>query len=111
MRYVTYVLLVLSGLATALGVLYGLPRLGGHGVLAFALSALPGVLALLGLVTRRGFPRWAGAVSLVAFAVVGMKTAGDSEDLQNIMVCVFFGMFPALALLIRPHRPHPDAPG
>jgi hypothetical protein len=48
-------------------------------------------------------------VSLVAFAVVGMKTSGDSTDLNNLMVFAFFGMFPGLALLIYPYRPRRDA--
>jgi hypothetical protein len=104
MKYVAYVLLGFSLLASILGLVYGLPRLGGHGVLTQVLAAVPGLLVGLGLLRRRGVPRWAGAVSLVALAIVGMKTSGDSDDLNNVMLCAFFGLFPALALLIRPYR-------
>ncbi len=52
-----------------------------------------------------GMPRWASAVSMVSFWIVGMKTSGNVSDLNNIMMAVFFASFMALALLIAPDRP------
>jgi hypothetical protein len=105
MRFLKYVILAFSLIALALCLAYGVHSFGGQGWLTLGASALPGVLAALGILVWKGFPRWAGGVCLAAFLLVGMKTSGGNEELQNIMVAGFFGIFPSLALLIKPDRP------
>lgn len=75
MQYLKFVVAALSLLAVALGLSAGLQSLGGQGQFTLAMSAVPLLLVDLALGQRRPFARWMGAVSLLAFLIVGMKTS------------------------------------
>jgi hypothetical protein len=104
MRGVKYGMLGLAGLSVLLCLLYNVFQYGVHGVIILVACLVPTVLAGLSI-KMGGMPRWASAVSMVSFWIVGMKTSGNVSDLNNIMMAAFFASFMALALLISPDRP------
>jgi len=103
MQYLKFIVAALSLLAVALGLSAGLQSLGGQGQFTLAMSALPLLLVGLALGLGRPFARWMGAVSLVAFLIVGMKTS-EAAALDGVMMAAFFGMVVALVVVIRPER-------
>ena len=104
MRVIKYVMMALGLIVVVLTLVYNVFQYGGHGIAVFVLSLVPVTLGGIS-VKLGGMPRWASAVSTVAFFVVAAKTSGDSTDLQNIMVAAFFGSILSLGLLILPDRP------
>jgi hypothetical protein len=103
MQYAKFIVAALSLVCVALGLSVGLQNLGGQGLFTLIASATPLLLVALALASKRRFGRWMGAVSLIAFLIVGMKTS-EAESLENVMVAAFFGMLVALVVLIRPER-------
>ncbi len=104
MRGVKYGMLGLGAISVLLCLLYNVFQYGVHGVIILVFCLVPTALAGLSI-KMGGMPRWASAVSMVSFWIVGMKTSGNVSDLNNIMMAVFFASFMALALLIAPDRP------
>jgi hypothetical protein len=109
MRVVKYIMMALALVAVILCLVYNVMQYGIHGIAVLVLSLIPLVLGGVSI-KMGGMPRWASAVSMVVFLVIGLKTSGDSTDLQNIMVVGFFGLILALALLIIPDKPKEAAP-
>lgn len=105
MRIVKFIMMGLAAVAVVLGLTYDLLSAGGQGIFTLAMAAVPVALGVLSEVTKKGFPRWMGGVSLVSLLLVGMKTSGDDTDLNNVMMAAFFGMVLALVLLIKPEKP------
>lgn len=109
MRIIKYLMMALALTAVVLCLVYNVVLFGVHGVMVLVLSVVP--LALGGMsVKLGGMPRWASAVNLASFLVVGMKTSGESTSLQNIMVAAFFGAVLSLILLIVTDEPRKGEP-
>ena len=103
MQSLKFIIAALSIAGVGLGLSAGLQSLGNQGLFTLILTAVPLLLAGLALGLGRPFGRWMGAVSLIAFMIVGMKTT-DAESLACVMMIAFFGMLAAVVVLIRPER-------
>lgn len=107
MLYVKFALAVFALIGVVLSFVYGLHHVGGHGFLVIGLCALPAVIVSYTVATRRGMPRWGSIVSALGLILVGMKTSGGGDDLENIMMVGAAGALVAIVLAIRPDRPSP----
>ena len=108
MKIVKLVMMALGLLGAVLSFVYKLPSYGPHGLIVIGACLVPVVLGALGTFVLDGLPRWAAAISAVAFVVAAMKTS-KGTDLQNIMMAAAAGVLVALALLVKPDRPRaPD---
>ena len=110
MKIVKYGMMGLGALGVILSFVYKLPSYGTHGIMVVVACLVPLVLGALGTFAFTALPRWASALSALAFLIAAMKTTGGSE-LQNIMMVAVAGLLAAIALLVRPDRPRAGAPG
>lgn len=102
MSFVKYLMIATALLAAVLGLAVDVLETSGAIKLLVVLAA-PIVLGVLSIVEKRGLPRWAGGVSIVAFLLVGMRTTEPSLD--NVMMAAFLGLILSIILTIRPDRP------
>ncbi len=84
MKYVKLVIAAFSGLGIVLGFSAGLQHLGGQGLFTLIMVAVPLILVGAAIALGRPFGRMLGALALVAFLIVGMKTS-DTKPLQNAL--------------------------
>jgi len=104
MKFVKFALMGFGVLGAVLSLVYGVMAAGVHGVIVLVGCLLPVAFGAMSIVTKKGMPRWASAVSLVALLVVAMKTT-EGDDLQNVMMAATAGMICAIILLIKPDAP------
>ncbi len=104
MRYVKFSILGISLLSAVLSLSYGALGFGGQGIFLLVSCLTPALLCAFGTFVKPSMPRWAGALSILAFLIVGMKTSGGSSDLQNVMLLAFVGLILSIVITIRPDR-------
>jgi len=102
-QYVKFALMGFGALAAILGLSASILSFGGHGILVFVCCLVPVGLGAMTLVTKKGMPRWASIVSLVALLVAAMKTS-EGSAFENIMMAAAAGMVCALVLAIKPDK-------
>jgi len=103
MRFVKFFMMAMGVVGVVLSVVYKLPSYGSHGLIVLGACGVPVALGALGTFVFDGLPRWASAISALAFLVAAMKTS-KGEDLQNIMLVAALGVLVAIVLLIKPDR-------
>jgi len=106
MKNAKLVMMGLGVVGVILCFVHNLPSYGTHGLIVLISFLVPVLLGALGTLILDGMPRWASALSAIAFLVAVMKTR-TGDDFRALMVAAAAGCLIALALLVKPDRRTP----
>lgn len=102
MSIVKYLMIATALLGVVLALAVDVLAASG-GIKLLVVLAVPIVLGVLSIVQKRGLPRWAGGVSILAFLLAAMWTTEPPFD--NVMMAAALGIILSIILTIRPDRP------